>query len=55
MLQTLALSDVDDRGDHELAVARLDRVETDLDRELGPIVMQGVELMTNPHRALLRR
>ena len=46
-----ALGDVDDcREDHGSLVS-LDRVQPDLDGELGPILLHAAEIAAGPHRA----
>ena len=40
LLRTLALGDVDDGGQHERALVGLQRIEPDLDRDLGAVAAQ---------------
>src|SRR5207247_11220784 len=45
---------VADDADHELAIARLNRAETDLDWELAAIFAPPKELQANAHRPCVR-
>ena len=54
-LERFALGDVDDGSQDELPLRGIDRIESDLYRELHPVLAPGVEVATGAHRASRRR
>ena len=50
-LGSLAFGDVDDRGEHEGPLVRLDGIEPDLHGDLGPVLPQAEEVAPDPHRS----
>ena len=50
----LALGHVADRARHHQPALGLERAEADLDRKLGAVLAQSVEVMARTHRARLR-
>jgi len=46
-----SFADVDERRGHDQAFARLNGAKTNLDRELGPVFAQTVEVAPHSHRA----
>src|SRR5579884_1417692 len=51
LLGPLALGDVGDRRQDERPLIAYDRIEADLDRDLGPILSYPVEVAPGAHRA----
>ncbi len=49
-----ALGDVDHRGQHEVAVSRLQGIEPDLDRHFRAVLPQAVEIAAGAHGARVR-
>ena len=47
-------ADVDDGGEDDDPVRGVDRVEADLDRQLGAVLAQTEEVATGPHAPRLR-
>ena len=54
VLSTLAFRDVDDGGQDEVALRGAQRVEPDLDRDLGAVPVQAEQVAARAHRARAR-
>ena len=54
-LRALALRDVDDRRQREVALRGRDGVEPDLERDLRAVLAQAVDVGSRPHQAVLHR